>query len=50
LQEGDERVENAVAVSFVEDTGWWESDMVAFVASWPTPLRAEADRQRAGRA
>lgn len=49
LQEGDERVQNAVAVSFVEDTGWWDSDMAAFIVSWPAPLKAEAERQRAWR-
>ena len=26
LREGDEYVENAIAVSFVEDLGWWEAD------------------------
>lgn len=46
LIEGDEYVENAVAVSFVEDTGWWDPLMQPFIASWPLPLREEAERQR----
>lgn len=29
LVEGDDHVENAVAVSFVEDTGWWDPEMAA---------------------
>lgn len=46
LTDGDERVENAVAVSFVEDTCWWDPEMGSFIAAWPSPLRAEANRQR----
>lgn len=46
LRSGDERVQNAVAVSFVEDTGWWDRAMVPFMAAWPEGLRAEAERQR----
>lgn len=46
LTDGNERVENAVAVSFVEDTGWWDDAMAPFIAAWPEPLRAEARRQR----
>jgi len=46
LREGDERVENAVAVSFVEDTPWWDPDRSAFIASWSPALRAEAERWR----
>jgi len=46
LTDGDEHVENAVAVSFVEDTGWWEPLMQPFMATWPAPLRDEAERQR----
>ena len=45
LLEGDEDLENAVAVSFVEDTGWWDPEVQPFMATWPTALRAEADRQ-----
>jgi hypothetical protein len=46
LVKGDAAVENAVAVSFVEDTGWWDVQTTEFVAVWPPELRAEADRQR----
>lgn len=42
LTTGDEYVENAVAVSFVEDIGWWKSDVQPFVATWPAGLAAEA--------
>ena len=45
LQTGDEKLRNAVAVSFVEDTGWWEPSMRAFIESWPPGLRAELERQ-----
>lgn len=46
LREGDELVENAVAVSFVEDTGWWEPAMRPFIDAWPAALRAEALHQQ----
>jgi hypothetical protein len=46
LRDGDEEVENAVAVSFVENTGWWDPQMQPFIATWPAGLRAEADEQR----
>lgn len=46
IREGDEAVENAVAVSFVEDTPWWDTSRQAFVDSWPPALRAEVERQR----
>jgi hypothetical protein len=46
LVDGDEYVNNAVAVSFVEDTGWWEPAMQPFIESWPLSLQAEARRQR----
>lgn len=46
LRHGDEHVENAVAVSFVEDTPWWSPDRAEFIASWPPALRAEAQRWR----
>ena len=48
LREGDERVENAVAVSFVEDAGWWDPAMRPFIDAWPAALRAEAQRQQGG--
>ncbi|MDP8961347.1 MAG: hypothetical protein M3N32_07030 [Actinomycetota bacterium] len=46
MRDGDEGVENAVAVSFVEDTPWWDTNRQAFIDSWPPALRAEAGRQR----
>lgn len=49
LTDGDEYVENAVAVSFVEDTGLWDPEMEPFIAMWPSPLLVEAKRQRAWR-
>lgn len=44
--DGDDQVTNAVAVSFVEDSGWWESDTRPFIESWPPGLQAEARRQQ----
>lgn len=46
MREGDERVENAVAVSFVEDTPLWDESRHAFIERWPPALSAEAERQR----
>lgn len=46
LTSGDARVQNAVAVSFVEDVGWWDTDVQPFLATWPPALAAEAERQR----
>ncbi|HUF97653.1 MAG TPA: hypothetical protein VMM60_05940 [Ilumatobacter sp.] len=46
LAEGDDFVSNAVAVSFVEDTGWWDPEMSGFMGAWPAGLTAEAERQR----
>ena len=46
LRDGDEYVVNAVAVSFVEDTPWWDEAMEPFITAWPPGLRAEAERQR----
>ena len=45
LRDGDDAVENAVAVSFVEDTPWWDPDRAEFIESWPSGLRSEAERQ-----
>ena len=47
LADGDEYVRNAVAVSFVEDTPWWDEKMYPFISAWPEALQAEADRHRA---
>ncbi|KRB75113.1 hypothetical protein ASE01_17290 [Nocardioides sp. Root190] len=38
LREGDEYVENAVAVSFVEDLGFWEAEMQPFIEILPGEL------------
>lgn len=46
LREGDEYVENAIAVSFVEDLGWWEADMQPFITTLPDELANEVERQR----
>jgi hypothetical protein len=46
LIDGDEAVENAVAVSFVEDAEWWDPAKGPFMATWPLALRTEAERQR----
>ncbi|WP_193610394.1 DUF7674 family protein [Nocardioides lijunqiniae] len=49
LAEGDDYVKGAVAVSFVDDTGWWESSTQPFIEAWPAGLQAEVDRQRSHR-
>lgn len=46
MRDGDEGVENAVAVSFVEDTPWWDRNRRAFIDTWPAALRAEVERQK----
>jgi hypothetical protein len=46
IQSSDMRVENLVAVSFVENVGPRDPSVAAFIESWPAPLRAEAPRQR----
>lgn len=46
LQEGDEDVENAIAVAFIEDTGWWDPKTEPFIAMWPAGLLDELERQR----
>ncbi len=46
LVDGTEDVENAMAVSFVEHTGWWDAEMQPFIESWPSKLRSEALRQK----
>jgi hypothetical protein len=45
IREGDDAVRNAVAVSFIEDTGCWEPAMQGFIDTWPPAIRTEADRQ-----
>ena len=46
LAEGDEYVQNAVAVSFVFGTEAQSPEMARFVRAWPAGLAAEAERQR----
>lgn len=47
LLAGDDAVENAVAVSFVENVGFGEGETPAFLAVWPPGLLAEKARQDA---
>ena len=49
LRDGTDDVQNAMSVSFVEDTGWWDPATQPFTAAWPAGLRAEVDRQRSQR-
>lgn len=46
LRDGDDEVQNLVAVSFVENVELWDDDVRDFIRSWPTALLAEAERQR----
>lgn len=46
LRKGDEYVENAVAVSFVEDLGWWEPELRPFIETLPGELANEIERLR----
>jgi len=46
LRDGDEYLNNAVAVSFVEDARIWDPTVQSFVESWPRDLTVEAERQR----
>lgn len=45
LTNGDEKTNNLVAVSFVENVGPWDKEKSGFIETWPTGLRAEARRQ-----
>lgn len=45
LREGDNSVENAVALSFVAHVGYGAGETAEFIASWPAGLLAERDRQ-----
>lgn len=47
LHFGDDEVENAIAVSFVEDAHWWDEANTPYIATWPKVLADEVDRQRA---
>jgi hypothetical protein len=46
LRDGDKNVVTLVQVSFVENVGPFIGDVAEFVETWPTALRAEAQRQR----
>jgi hypothetical protein len=46
LHEGDEYVQNAVCVSFVEHVGAGEGETPEFIASWPEALTAEVALQQ----
>lgn len=46
FRDGDESVQNIVAVSFVENVGPWDPARATFIATWPEALRIEAERQR----
>ena len=45
LRSSDERLENAVQVSFVENAGLFEAQAQPFIRAWPKSLRDEAARQ-----
>lgn len=49
LRTGNDQVENAIAVSFVEESEWWDPAMQAFIVTWPPALAAEVERQNAWR-
>lgn len=46
LTNGDERIEDAVALSFVENSEWWNPEKAGFLATWPAGLKAELELQR----
>ncbi len=46
LTEGNDYLPNAIAVSFIEDTGLWGPAMAGFIGSWPASMRMEAVHQR----
>lgn len=47
LRNGDDHVSNAVAGSFVWDSGWWQPKLQDYVSFWPSALAAEVETQRA---
>ncbi|MGH3728658.1 MAG: DUF7674 family protein [Micromonosporaceae bacterium] len=49
LREGDEALQNAIAVSFVEDACWDDPASEPFIAIWPQGLQTEVERQRSWR-
>jgi hypothetical protein len=46
LANGDAHLRNAIAVPFVEGTGWWDPVVQPFIATWPPrlPRRLSASR------
>jgi hypothetical protein len=46
MSDGDDYVQNAIGVSFVEDTPLWDATMGPYLATWPVPLKEEAEHQR----
>jgi hypothetical protein len=46
IAEGDEALDNAIWISFVEDSAWWEPEMDEYLAAWPRALTAQLQRQR----
>lgn len=44
LREGDDKVVNAVCVSFIEDFGACPGESDALLSRWPSALRAELGR------
>ena len=49
LADGDVALDNAVAVSFVEDSAWWEPGKEEYLEAWPSTLTDELNRQRGAR-
>lgn len=49
LADGDVALDNAVAVSFVEDSAWWEPGKEQYLEAWPRTLTDELNRQRSAR-
>lgn len=46
LEEGDEAVSDALAVSFIENAGYGRGEPPEFLALWPAALRDELQRQQ----
>jgi hypothetical protein len=49
LRTGEDPLQDAIAMSFVEDTRWWDPAMHAFIATWPPALTAEVRSQKSCR-
>jgi hypothetical protein len=45
MRSGDAEIENLVGSTFIEEVGPWDPDMSAFIATWPQPLRTEANHR-----